>query len=153
MNFSEFYANISSYPLDKVVIIGLGNPNRKDDGAGLYLLKKLKHKQMLDSAHFIVAGRTPENYLQKILSYTPKLVIFIDSMRNSKKNNIELMDSTSIDINGFTTHSYSIRLVEKYLKNNKDIKIMYLTLPAHNLGSGKNITPQLKTKISNFLSN
>jgi hydrogenase maturation protease len=153
MNFNEFYDFISSYPSNKIVILGLGNPHRRDDGAGLYLLKKLKAHEKLKDIHFIAAGRTPENYLQQILSCSPQLVIFIDMLRNSASDQIQLLDSDSIAGDGFTTHSYSIRLVEKYLKNHNKINIKYLGVPAANTETGPGISPDIKNNIAHFLNN
>ena len=151
MNFDEFYAYLSSYPFDKIVILGLGNPNRSDDGAGLYLFKKLKHRQEFNSINFIEAGRTPENYLQKILSYSPRLVVFVDVIRNSKSDSIQLLDSISLNDDGFTTHSYSISLVEEYLKNFGDLEVKYLAVPVKSTPTGSTITLEIKSSISQFL--
>jgi len=153
MNFNEFYAFISSYPNNKIVILGLGNPGRRDDGAGLYLFKKLKANDQLKDIHFIEAGRTPENYLQQILSCSPQLVIFIDMLRNSDSDQIQLLDSDSIAGDGFTTHSYSIKLVEKYLKNHNKINIKYLGVPAANTKTGAGISQDVKNNIAHFLNN
>ncbi|HMA61184.1 MAG TPA: hydrogenase maturation protease [bacterium] len=153
MNFDEFYAYLSSYPFNEIVILGLGNPNRSDDGAGLYLFKKLKHKHEFNPINFIEAGRTPENYLQKILSYSPRLVIFVDVIRNARYDSIQLLESISLDDNGFTTHSYSISLVEDYLRSAKDLEVKYLAVPVNATPVGKTISPEIKTRISQFLTN
>jgi hydrogenase maturation protease len=150
MNFNEFYDYLSNF--NRVVIVGLGNLNRGDDGTGLYLLHKLQEKPKLDSILFIEAERTPENHLDEIVANHPELVIFVDVIRNLKQNTIQLLDATSIEQKGFTTHSYSITLIEQYL-NNYNIKTRYLAIPVQEIGTGNHISPELKARVRKFLTN
>ena len=153
MNFSDFYDYLSKFELGKVVIIGLGNSNRGDDGAGLYLLNQLRKNKQLQSVNILAVGRTPENYLEKITSIAPELVVFIDAISNARKNSIQLIDSDAIANKGFTTHSYSLTLVEDYLKNYNDMEIRYLAIPVEEVATRDRISEKTRTMISNFLSN
>ena len=71
MNFNDLKKDLSGYPTDKIVFVGLGNQMRKDDAAGLIITEKIEKSAIFSSAHFIQAYTTPESHLEEILRYNP----------------------------------------------------------------------------------
>ncbi|MEJ2543110.1 MAG: hypothetical protein P8Y99_03500 [Calditrichaceae bacterium] len=81
MNLYDFENALKDYPINKIAFIGLGNPLRGDDAAGLIFLNRLHALNKFKEAWFIEAGTNPENYLQQIVDCPASLVVFIDASR------------------------------------------------------------------------
>ena len=97
MNFKTLDILLSKYNKKEIVFVGLGNTDRGDDASGIIILQKLQNIPDYSKCHFIDAGKNPENHLQKILDYDPKIVVFIDSTDfNRESGTISLIDSGSI---------------------------------------------------------
>ena len=79
MNFDNLKKDLAFYPVDKIVFVGLGNPLRRDDAAGLIILEKISISRHFKNAHFIKAYTTPESHLEEILNYHPEIVVIIDA--------------------------------------------------------------------------
>ncbi len=106
----------------KVVILGVGNPLKGDDGAGSILAARLKGKS---SFSVFDAGVSPENYLDKIIKESPEAVIIVDAVDfQGKAGEIRLFPEVEIKtVNLFATHNLSLKLIVDYLKNNLDSDI------------------------------
>lgn len=68
---------LKSHLKGKVLILGIGNTLRSDDGLGSILANRLKDKVPFK---VIDAGTTPENYLEKIVKEKPESMIIIDAV-------------------------------------------------------------------------
>ena len=61
----------------KVLFVGIGNPLKSDDGAGVYISSKIKKSDHISSLNVEVSI---ENYIGKINSLNPDILILIDCM-------------------------------------------------------------------------
>ena len=61
----------------KVIILGIGNTLRGDDGFGSILANRIKRKIPFE---VIDAGSSPENYLYKITRMKPDTLLILDSV-------------------------------------------------------------------------
>jgi len=112
MNFMDLQNDLSRYKPGRIVIVGLGNPQRGDDAAGLALLQQF-NRFSLPGTLLIAAGTTPENCLQQILSADPNLVVFLDACRfGGDPGDIRWLDPGEIEDAGISTHAYSITVIE-----------------------------------------
>jgi len=68
--------DLKSHLQGKIIILGIGNTLRSDDGAGSILANRIK-----DKVPFIVfdVGISPENYLDKIIKERPDTILIIDT--------------------------------------------------------------------------
>lgn len=151
MNFDEFCAAFSEYQNREIVFVGLGNRWRGDDGVGLLLVEQLQLSPRLAGAHFILAGTNPENYLQQILDCQARLVIFIDASRfQGYPGQMTWRTSDQIDTMGLSTHAYSIKLVEQYLRANQSLEFMYLLVEPEQTTPGKGFSNTILQSLHNF---
>lgn len=151
MNFSTLDKLLLKYNKKEIVFVGLGNPDRGDDAAGLILLEELEKITGYSDSTFINAGKNPENHLQQILDHDPKIVIFIDSTESNKKpGTISLIESEKIDNFDFSTHTFSISLIEKYLLNYKKLEIIYIGIQPKLMKYGNEISTAVKNGIQEF---
>lgn len=98
----------------KVIILGIGNTIRGDDGAGSILAKRIKGK-----VPFTVfdAGLSPENYLEKIVKVRPNTILIIDAVDfGGRPGEVRLFHYHQIrEERFFSTHDISLELLINFL--------------------------------------
>lgn len=124
MNFDDFKNELSGTPPEKIVFVALGNRYREDDCGGIIFSEALAERQLYRESTFINADINPENYLQEIIRINPSAIVFIDAA--DKNSGISWLEGDSIENCDFSTHTYSIRLIEKYILLNLNTSIRYL---------------------------
>jgi len=153
MNFKEFADVISDYPTNKIVFVGLGNSIRGDDGAGLIFLDNLQKTEKFKNTRFINAGTNPENYLQEILSYQPKLVLFIDTSRwGGKPGEMSFLDDEKIEMICLSTHTFSIRIIAQYLKSSQPMDVKYFVIQPELTGIAATLSYIVNKKMVEFFN-
>jgi len=153
MNFKKLQKEIDSISYQNIIFIGLGNPIRGDDGAGLELIEQLEKRHTFQGAHFIKGHTTPENYLVKITQQNPELVVFVDTARmNKKPGDISEIQSDLIDSKGFSTHTYSMKLIEDYLTSNGVSKIKYIGIEPKTTEISNTISAEVQEGINRFFN-
>jgi hydrogenase 3 maturation protease len=130
---------------EKVVIIGVGNPFRRDDFAGVEIVRKLRDK-MSKSVYLIEAETIPESYMQKIVDFKPTHILLIDAGIINKKPGISiLVDPTQlIRKTSVSTHTLPLRIFCDYLTQITNAKIALLIIQPQDTSFGEGVSPTLK---------
>jgi len=130
----------------KVVILGIGNTLRSDDGIGSLLAARLK-----DKVPYIVydAGVSPENYLGKIEKDKPDNLVIIDAVdfQGEPGEFRELDDSDIKTSNLFSTHNASISLLINFLKSNSKLDIIVLIIQPKTIAFGDKLSLELNESL------
>jgi hydrogenase 3 maturation protease len=126
MKPAHFKEKFYGYDSSKIVFIGLGNELRGDDGAGIYFLRRLKTSGIFRQSLFIEAGISPENHITPVLKFNPDLIVFIDAVKGNTPGEMRFIDSADIEDAGFSTHSYSIKLLEDFFSYKRKINFCYI---------------------------
>ena len=151
MNFTQLTDRLSKYNSNKIAFVGLGNELRGDDLAGLVFIEVLKTKTVFSKSKFIVAGKNPENYLHEILESNPEVVVFIDAADwGGECGEISLLEPDSLANIDFSTHAYSIKLIEKFLSLNKQMDFVYIGIQPKTTDFGKEMSLQINHAIKKF---
>ncbi|MFA4888126.1 MAG: hydrogenase 3 maturation endopeptidase HyCI [Candidatus Omnitrophota bacterium] len=137
--------HIKAHLKGKVVILGIGNTLRNDDGLGSILAKRLKNK-----VPYIVydSGANPENYLGKIIRDKPDNIVIIDAVDfGGKPGEFKVLEGQDIEtVNFFSTHDASISLAINYLQSSFKVDIIILSIQPKSVDFGEEISPEvLKT--------
>jgi len=143
----------------KVVIVGIGNSLRGDDGAGPELIKKLKVKSLKfkvrssEKNHelstpnhqlcLIDTGSVPENFLQKI-----DVILLVDTINLGKPaGSVEIIKAENLKEESFSTHNASLKLTIAYLKKETGTDLFLLGLQPKNIGFGQKISPEVEESV------
>jgi len=133
--------------LGKVVIVGMGNTLRNDDGVGSIIASHIK-----DKVPYLVydTGPTPENYLGKIIKDKPDNIVIIDAVDfGGKPGEFRIVEGEDIKtVNLFSTHNASISLTINYLQSNLKVDIIILIIQPKNIGFGDILSPEIKETIN-----
>jgi len=96
----------------KVLFVGIGNPLKSDDGAGVYISSKIKKSDHISSLNVEVSI---ENYIGKINSLNPDILILIDCMEmKSPPGTFKLLPVKMVKDLTFNTHNISLSRLSEF---------------------------------------
>ena len=146
--------------MKKIVVIGIGNLLRKDDGIGIILLEKIikRKNELPKNIDYIDGGTGGINLLHLIQRY--ETIIFLDAVNfNGKVGESKLIKLENIKqkniISSMSTHSFDILKVieisKKIDKNSKNIFIF--AVQVKDVSFGLSISKELNKKIKQIVEN
>ena len=95
------------------ILLGIGNEMHGDDGIGIYIARKLHHKNWIS----IDCLTVPENYSGEIARLKPEKVVIIDAAdMGLKPGEIRRIPKDKIGRASFSTHSIPISLFISHLE-------------------------------------
>jgi hydrogenase 3 maturation protease len=108
----------------KLVLVGIGNPLRGDDGFGPALIERLQGKI---NASCIDAGAAPENYVGRIVREEPDIILLVDVAHlDLEPGQYRILPPEDIVKSGFTTHDMSSRMLIEFLQHQTQADIFLL---------------------------
>lgn len=135
----------------KIVIVGIGNTLRGDDGAGPELIRRLKNsfsQSQPPSIYLIDAGEVPENYLQKIAGYKPDTILLVDAVDfRGRPGAARIVEASAIRNDSVSTHNASLKLVMEYLKKETRADIFLLGIQPGNLTFGSGLSEPVRRAV------
>jgi hydrogenase 3 maturation protease len=133
----------------RVIILGIGNTLRSDDGAGSLLASRIKDKV---SFKVFDSGSTPENYLEKIIKENPETLVILDAADfGGSPGEFKVLEAEELStVNFFSTHNASITLTINYLKNSIKADIIILIIQPKTIAFSDNLSEEV-TKSINIL--
>ncbi|MFH1784604.1 MAG: hydrogenase 3 maturation endopeptidase HyCI [bacterium] len=129
----------------KVIIVGIGNILRGDDGFGPALVNTLQGNV---KAICIDAGAAPENYVGKIAKENPDVVLLADIVHlDLEPGDWRILDAGEIVKSGFTTHDLSPHLIIDYIKQETKAEIYMLGVEPSQISLGSEMSSEVKKAI------
>ncbi|MCQ9205322.1 MAG: hydrogenase 3 maturation endopeptidase HyCI [Omnitrophica bacterium] len=129
----------------KVVIVGVGNTLRRDDGFGPILIEKLGSNNNL--VCFDV-GTSPENYMGRIIKEKPGTILIVDCIHLEKQaGDYDILDSSEIVKSGFTTHDLSPKMFLDYLSLETKASIYLLGIQPQDVSFGEGMSKELNSTL------
>ena len=129
----------------KVVIIGIGNTLRGDDGFGPALVEKLTGKI---TAVCLDVGSAPENYTGKIVKEKPDTILLVDALHlGLAPGKYEILKKDQILKSGFSTHDVSPHMFIDYLEKQTKADIYMLGVQPKNLSTGLEMSASVKAAL------
>jgi hydrogenase 3 maturation protease len=149
---------LGEYLKGRVLIVGIGNTFRGDDGAGPALIKRLGNSlrvgiQSSDQApacqlSIMDVGEVPENFLGKMIECKPDTILFVDVADfGAPAGSINLIDAGDLSAGGFSTHSSSISLVIDYLGRETQAELLLLGIQPERLEMGDGLSRSVEKAI------
>lgn len=102
----------------RIAVLGIGNPLRSDDAAGVQVVRGLQNHftRDLDSVLVIDAGQAPENHTAELRRFRPELVLLIDAAEMGlPPGEIRWVGIDEIDGMSASTHTLPLSMLAKYL--------------------------------------
>jgi len=132
-----------------LVILGIGNDMRADDGLGSLIARKLMNL-LRDNKHVKVydAGTVPENFTGAIKEDNPSHIIIIDAVKmDEKPGYIRLIAKEEIANYGLSTHALPLSFLIRYLDSISTAQILLLGIQPKNLDLNNEISVEVEKSI------
>jgi len=98
----------------RVVVVGVGDSQRGDDGVGPLVIEMLAAKGI---DNVIDAGTSPEIETWRIRELTPDTVLFVDAVDlGAAPGDCAILEPTDLRSKGFDTHRAPLKLTMQYLQ-------------------------------------
>lgn len=103
---------------EKLIIMGIGNELKFDDGVGPYIISELNNSELNENILLINALTVPENFTGKIRLENPSHIIIIDAcLMGLNPGDVKIVNEKDFINIGISTHSMSLNYFVKYLNN------------------------------------
>lgn len=137
----------------KLIVLGVGNELKSDDGVGPFIIKKLIAENIeKDNLLFINAETVPENFTGKIRKEKPTHVIIVDAcLMGGKPGDIKIVDKDDFVNIGISTHSMSLSYFVKYLEKDTDFKIIFVGIEPETMDWGETPTESVEKTAFEFI--
>lgn len=120
----------------KILVLGAGNEMKGDDRLGKYVIDRL------NTENKIFCGEMPENFINKIKSLNPEVLLIVDAVDfQGKAGEVIFTPASNVDGSTLTTHSISFSLMVKMLSG---IDIYLIGVQPKSLEFGDNMSLEVK---------
>ncbi len=139
---------------EKLIVLGVGNDLKCDDGVGPFIIKRLKEEDIGDeNLIFINAETVPENFTGKLRKENPTHIIIVDAcLMNGNPGDMQIVDKDDFSNIGISTHSMSLSYFVKYLEKDNDFKIIFVGIEPESLDYGENLTENVEKTAFDFIN-
>jgi len=140
--FEELQTRIAD---KKVLLFGVGNRQRGDDGVGSYLLKRLQKKIRIP---LLDAGDVPENYIGQIEKSGANFVLIVDAADfGASPGEIALIELSDLKKIGASTHTANLSLLLKVIPKEKRPETLLVAIQPGSTLPGKGLSDAVRNSL------
>lgn len=152
MNFKSQLNNFLK-DCNKLIVLGVGNKLKSDDGVGPFIIRKLKEENIENkNLLFIDAETVPENFTGKIRKENPTHLIIVDAcLMDSQPGDIQIVNKYEFANIGISTHSMSLSFFVRYLEKDTDFRIIFVGIEPETMEWGEKPTPEVEKAAVEFI--
>lgn len=152
MNFESQLGNFLK-DCDKLIVLGVGNELKSDDGVGPFIIRKLKSLNIEnDSLLFIDAKTVPENFTGKIRKENPTHLIIVDAcLMDLNPGDMQIVNKYEFANIGISTHSMSLSFFVRFLEKDTDFRIIFVGIEPETMDWGAQPTEKVQKTACNFI--
>lgn len=140
---------------EKLIILGVGNELKCDDGVGPYIIKKLKEENIEDKKKllFIDAQTVPENFTGKIRKENPTHLIIVDAcLMDEEPGTMKIVNKYDFANIGISTHSMSLSFFVRYLERDTEFRIIFVGIEPESMDYADKPTPKVAEAADEFVN-
>jgi hydrogenase 3 maturation protease len=140
--FEELQSRIAD---KNVLLFGVGNRQRGDDGVGSYLLKRLQKKI---SIPLLDAGDVPENYISQIEASGANFILMVDAADfGASPGEIALIELSDLKKIGASTRSANLSLLLKVIPKEKRPETLLVAIQPGAASLGKGLSAEVRNSL------
>lgn len=140
---------------EKLIILGVGNELKCDDGVGPYIINKLKDENIEDKKKllFIDAKTVPENFTGKIRKEKPTHLIIVDAcLMDEEPGTMKIVNKYDFASIGISTHSMSLSFFVRYLERDTEFRIIFVGIEPESMDYADNPTAKVAKAVDEFVN-
>lgn len=139
---------IEEYAADELLVVGVGNPLRGDDAAGLKLAEAVAQAGGFE---LLQCEDVPEKYTREMRTTPAETVMLVDAAdMGLEPGQIRLLRAGDFGDVSVSTHNCSLNLVAKMLDELAGKEVMLLGIQPLAVGFGRKLSEVIGDSISNF---
>jgi len=154
-------------PLGAALVVGVGNPDRGDDGAGPAVVEELRRigatggrpdvaqppsavsLPRSEGLAVLDAGDAPERYLGPMAESGAAVVVFVDAVDfGGEPGQAALLEERDLPRRSCVTHRSSLGLVMRYLQEQAGQGSLLLGIQPGSVAVGQGLTPAVRTAVT-----
>ena len=152
----SFESELKDFLMDceKLIVLGVGNELKCDDGVGPFIIKKLQAENIEDNDKllFINAETVPENFTGKLRKENPTHIIIVDAcLMGGKPGDMKIVDKDDFADIGISTHSMSLSYFVRYLEKDNDFKIVFIGIEPESMDYSEELTENVEKSAYEFI--
>jgi len=122
----------------RVVVLGVGNRFRRDDGVGSLLAEQLEGQT---NVHVIDAGAVPENYLEMVARSRPDTILILDAVDfGGAPGDLRILEPELVGPSGVSTHALSLQITADFLRARTQAHLVVLAIQPADIGLGTELS-------------
>jgi len=132
------------------VVIGIGNPLKKDDNIGNLVVDELRKNSENKNTLFIRAETNPENFIGKIKSFNPDVIYFVDAVEfDGKVGEVKVFSIDAVLNKSLSTHGISVKIFKDFFP---DAEIYVVGVKVEDMGYGEGLSLSLRNNFVNIVN-
>lgn len=132
----------------RTAILGIGNSQRGDDGAGPNLIQRLNGKLRVA---LIDAGEVPENHLNPIKAANPQFILVVDCIQmGAQPGDVALLDVEHLSDLCGTTHNPGLGVFVRVVQKTTGADVAILAIQPEQIEYGEGFSARVE-KTLNYL--
>ena len=142
-NTETVLASLRKVSSEEILLVGMGNSLKADDGIGPEICSQLK-ETIPDNV--IDTGTVPENYIQVIIKKAPEVILFIDAIDfGAPPGTVSVFNPSQLSDGGITTHTLSPRLLSDMITQSIPVKIYFIGIQPKLMTIGHPMSQEVKS--------
>ncbi len=135
-----FLSRLKRLMKGRVVVLGVGNRFRRDDGAGSLLAERLEGQT---NVYAIDAGAVPENYLEKVARSRPDTILILDAVDfGGAPGDLRILEPQLVGPSGVSSHALSLQITADFLKARTQARLAVLAIQPADIGLGTELSEE-----------
>ena len=143
-----FRRSLAGSLVGKVCVVGVGNPERADDGVGTFVAERLVERGM---EGVIVAGTTPERWMTTLVAGEYDTILFVDAVAlEAEPGSAVLMDAAEIEAHfpQVSTHRISLGTLARVIGREAGARVLLLGVRPQSLAEERGLTGAVRETAS-----
>ena len=137
--------NMALRMVGRVCVLGIGNRERGDDGAGSLVAGGLRSGGAMAA---IDAGMAPENHLEMVARTEPDTVVVVDAVDfGGAPGELRTLHGHEIGRGGLSTHAPSLAMTMDYLVARTGARLLLLGIQPAALGSNRELSIEVSRTV------
>jgi hydrogenase 3 maturation protease len=126
-----------------VLVVGIGNTLRGDDGFGPRMIERLEGKV---SARLLDVGEVPESYVGRVLEQKARTILVLDAADiGEAAGTVAILEAEDLAECNVSTHQMSLELFFRYLRENSHADVFALGVQPKQISLGSEMSPEVES--------
>jgi hydrogenase 3 maturation protease len=129
---------------ERIVVLGVGNPLRHDDGVGIEVIHALEGR-VSDNVYLLDSETVPENHLAQIVAFAPTHILIVDAaLLGRPAGAVQFVAELPVASVPVSTHALPLQLFCEYLTRTTRAKIGLLLVQPSRVEFGEGLSAPVR---------